>query len=220
MCLVGQVLKNLQQDVGLDAEVKKKVVECWESRWDMLSTELHGAGYCLDPEFWSDKGLGVDNSKDSSVKALRDAIRRVLPTAEEQKAARASYTAFRNREGEFGDEDAMSDADSMPAWQWWQMYGEGHPELQKVAMRVLAQVTSACSCERAWSTYDFIHNKRRNRLRQDRARDLVYVFNNGRLVDKLRYGQGATFIGWDEEEDEEQQEPAMELDSDEESGEQ
>jgi hypothetical protein len=39
-------------------------------------------------------------------------------------------------------------------------------------------------------------------------------------VDKLRYGQGATFIGWDEEEDEEQQEPAMELDSDEESGEQ
>jgi hypothetical protein len=63
------------------------------------------------------------------------------------------------------------------------------------------QVTSACSCERNWSAYDFIHNKRRNRLTTDRARDLVFVFTNGRLVEKLKKGGGATFIGWDEEEE-------------------
>jgi hypothetical protein len=207
------VLVNLQQQQGLDTAAAAHVIACWKRRWDMLSTELHGAGYCLDPEFWGDKGLKLQNDKDGSVKALRAVINRLLPTQDEQKAARQSYTSFRNREGAFGDQDALADADSMPAWQWWQMYGEGHPELQKVAIRVLSQVTSACSCERAWSTYDFIHNKRRNRLRQDRARDLVYVFTNGRLANKLRHGQGATFIGWDEEEEDEQQ-PTVELSSD------
>ena len=65
---------------------------------------------------------------------------------------------------------------------------------------MLSQVSSACSCERAWSAYDFIHNKRRNRLSASRARDLVYVFTNGRLVDKLGEGE-EQFVGWEEEEE-------------------
>jgi hypothetical protein len=204
------VRENLVSGQGLDEEAREHVLECWDRRWDMMDADLHGAGYCLDPEFQGDTGLGVNNTADSCVKALRAVIKRLLPTTEQQQAARKSYTAFRNREGVFGDQDALDDADSMPAWQWWQLYGGDHPELQLVAIRVLSQVTSACSCERAWSTYDFIHNKRRNRLRQDRARDLVYVFTNGRLADKLRYGQGATFIGWEEEEEEQEQQQEQE----------
>ncbi len=61
-------------------------------------------------------------------------------------------------------------------------------------------VSSACSCERNWSSYDFIHNRRRNRLTPARARDLVFVFTNGRLVRKMAVGEEG-FIGWDEEEE-------------------
>lgn len=103
-------------------------------------------------------------------------------------------------EGVFGQQRAMDDARCMPAHQWWSTYGGGHPELRKLAVRVLSQVSSACSCERAWSAYDFIHNKRRNRLSASRARDLVYVFTNGRLVDKLGEGE-EQFVGWEEEEE-------------------
>ena len=39
--------------------------------------------------------------------------------------------------------------------------------------------------ERNWSTYDFIHNKRRNRLTEERARDLVYVHSNLTLLQKI-----------------------------------
>jgi hypothetical protein len=38
-------------------------------------------------------------------------------------------------------------------------------------------VSSACSCERNWYTYDYIHNKKRNRLEATRAEKLVYVFS-------------------------------------------
>ena len=55
----------------------------------------------------------------------------------------------------------------------WQAYGAEVPELQQVAIKILAQPTSACSCERNWSSYGFIHNRMRNRLTRKRAADLV-----------------------------------------------
>jgi hypothetical protein len=62
------------------------------------------------------------------------------------------------------------------------------------------QVSSACSCERSWSDYDFIHSKRRNRLTSSKAKDLVYVFSNTRLADKMG-GDAARekYVSWDEE---------------------
>ena len=36
------------------------------------------------------------------------------------------------------------------------------------------------------STYDFIHIKKRNRLTEDRARDLVYVHSNLRLLENIQ----------------------------------
>ncbi len=72
---------------------------------------------------------------------------------------------------------------------------------------VHVQVAGACSCERNWSTYDYIHNKKRNRLSASRCRDLVYVFSNRRLLDgvqDLEYEQ--QFVDWQFEEDEEEEE--------------
>ena len=36
------------------------------------------------------------------------------------------------------------------------------------------------------TTYDFIHNKNRNRITEDRARDLVYVHSNLRLLENIQ----------------------------------
>jgi hypothetical protein len=47
------------------------------------------------------------------------------------------------------------------------------------------------------SAYDFIHNKRRNRLTPARACDLVFVFTNGRLIEKVSGEE--TLVGWEEE---------------------
>jgi hypothetical protein len=180
------------------------VVDIWESRWKLMDSPLHGAAYCLDPEFISDEGLSINNQDDACVKDLLTVMKRLIPHKEDRSAARASYNAFRAKEGLFGSEEALEDADCTPAHQWWAFYGKGHPELMRLAVRVLSQVTSACSCERSWSAYDFIHNRRRNKLAPSRARDLVYVFSNKRLVRKMSRAEGEAFIPWDEEEEQEE----------------
>jgi len=52
-------------------------------------------------------------------------------------------------------------------------------------MKVLSQPSSASSSEQNWSEYDFIHNKKRNRLHVSVARNLVYVHANMRLLRSL-----------------------------------
>jgi hAT family C-terminal dimerisation region len=106
--------------------------------------------------------------------------------SKEQQSARHQYASFSAKEGCFSFPEALEDVAELPAHQWWEQYGKGSKALQKVAVRVLAQVSSASACERNWSTYDYIHNKKRNKLKPSRARDLVYVFTNQRLLDKLR----------------------------------
>ena len=64
-------------------------------------------------------------------------------------------------------------------------FGAQTPELQHIAVRVLSQVTSARSCERNWSTSDFIHSKKRNRLACPTVRNIVTVHFNLRLVDRI-----------------------------------
>ncbi|XLU53453.1 hypothetical protein S245_048101, partial [Arachis hypogaea] len=47
--------------------------------------------------------------------------------------------------------------------QWWESYGTGAPNLQKLAIHVLSQICSSSGCERNWSIFEHIHTKKRNR---------------------------------------------------------
>jgi len=46
--------------------------------------------------------------------------------------------------------------------------------------------SSSSAAERNWSTYHFIHNRKRKRLTEARARDRVYVHSNLKLLQKLQ----------------------------------
>lgn len=196
------IQRHLAAEHGLPAAVKRLVQRKWEDRWAYMDSPLHGAGYCLDPENLNDTGLGADE-QDSCVQDLLTMASRLLAGDEDAcDKARLSFAAYRAREVgfAFSTSAAARDSANTPAHQWWDMYGKRCPELQGIAMRVLSQPVSACSCERNWSTYDFIHNKRRNRLTPARARDLVYVFSNGRLAEKMLSGSAEeAFLEWADE---------------------
>ena len=120
----------------------------------------------------------------------------------EDDAAEASlqHASFKLGEGRFGTSIARTNAKRMPAWKWWLQYGSECPQLQQVAVKVLAQCSSACSCERSWSAFSFIHSKARNRLKASRARDLVFVFSNLRLIQKITGADyDEQFPQWDSE---------------------
>jgi len=71
-------------------------------------------------------------------------------------------------------------------------------------VKVLSQVTSAGSCQRNWSTFDFIHTKKRNRLACATVKNIVKVHCNLRLVESIEeIGRSDANIDWssDNEED-------------------
>ena len=65
---------------------------------------------------------------------------------------------------------------------WWVVDGTSAPMLQSIALKLLGQPCSSSCCERNWSIYNFIHSMKRNKLTPQRAKDLVYVYNNLQLL--------------------------------------
>jgi hypothetical protein len=109
---------------------------------------------------------------------------------------------FRNQEGLFGRPGIQAAMRAMLGWKFWQQWGQQVPELQTVGVTVLNQCSAALACERNWSTYDFIHSKKRNRLTSQRAQDLVHVFSNLCLAHKVNSIEfEEKMVSWMEEEE-------------------
>lgn len=58
---------------------------------------------------------------------------------------------------------------------WWRLHGDEAPLLCALAIRLLSQVASSSFAERNWSTYNFIHSIKRNRLTSKRVEKLVAI---------------------------------------------
>jgi len=67
---------------------------------------------------------------------------------------------------------------------WWIVHGSQAPTLQKIALKLFKQPSFSCCCERNWSTYSFIHSLKRNKMTPKRAKDLVFVYSNLRLLSR------------------------------------
>jgi hypothetical protein len=173
----------------------------WEKRWEMLHNDMHATGYVLDPEYQS-----LDNGQHSNVEVMRgfhNIVEKLLPDVEDQVKAIEQLAKYRNSEGEFGRSFVKASAKKLPGWKWWVEFGSKCPDLQNMAQKVLSQISCASVCERNWSTYDFIHNKKRNRLRPNMANDLVEVFSNLRLISKVNnIDYEEQMVAWDSGEDE------------------
>ncbi|EGZ25552.1 hypothetical protein PHYSODRAFT_404813, partial [Phytophthora sojae] len=68
------------------------------------------------------------------------------------------------------------------SFHWWdnneQTYNSTFPKLVELARLVFAVTTSSAASERAWSIFDLIHCKKRNRLTKDKAEKLAYIYIN------------------------------------------
>ena len=111
------------------------------------------------------------------------------------------YSKYANKEGIFANTRIWEMAKGQSSWKWWQQWKGQFPELAKMAMRVLSQVTGAGAGERNWSTYyGFVVSTLRSRLLPDRARKLVYVHYNLRAVNRVRaVDYEERFFEWDDD---------------------
>ncbi|MQL72844.1 hypothetical protein Taro_005187, partial [Colocasia esculenta] len=103
---------------------------------------------------------------------------------------RRRHSSCRNKEGarpyvEFRSEHSDATLVALSG-DWWMQYGVETPELKMFALKNLGLCRSSSGCERNWSTFEFIHTKKRNRLEGKRLNDLVYVQYNRRLHERFQ----------------------------------
>jgi hypothetical protein len=175
---LGEKLKALP----LSTAKIKDVESLWRARWEMLHSDLHSAGFVMDPEFQSFD----QNANEEVMEGFFNILEKLYPEKDVQAAVVKQLSKYKNGEGLFGRSVVREAAKTMAPQAWWAQFGSSTPELQRLAVKVLSQVSSASACERSWSTFEFIHNKRRNRLDPARANDLVYVFSNLRTTTRLQ----------------------------------
>ena len=93
------------------------------------------------------------------------ALDKLVPEREECANLHLELGRYFSCTGLFGSLHAIKDRDKFDALTWWEAYG-GMGLLPKLAKTVLSQVVNTSSTERCWSTYNFIHNVRRNKLNE------------------------------------------------------
>uniref|UniRef100_A0ACD5UVI3 Uncharacterized protein n=1 Tax=Avena sativa TaxID=4498 RepID=A0ACD5UVI3_AVESA len=69
---------------------------------------------------------------------------------------------------------------------WWGSYGGRAIDLQRFAKRIVSLCASSSGCERNWSTFEFIHTKKRNRLQHRILNDNVFVSYNRKNLDRFQ----------------------------------
>ena len=92
------------------------------------------------------------------------------------------FVEFSTATGKFGGYDVVRGKGVKKPYNWWATHGATCPILQKLALRIISQVTSFSSCERNWSTYGNLYSLKKSRLEQSRAETMVYVHTNLRLI--------------------------------------
>ena len=142
-----------------------------------METDLHYAGALLNPYLLHDKELADDQDAKQACKRV---LTKICKPEEYAKVVK-EFMAFRNRDPPFHNM-LEPDEQQLSAHAWWDFEGACGKLIAPIAKRILAQTVSSSSCERNWSSYSFVHNKSRNKLKPQRAADLVYVYSNSKVV--------------------------------------
>ncbi|BFG40558.1 hypothetical protein CerSpe_268320 [Prunus speciosa] len=98
-------------------------------------------------------------------------IERFFPNKVERRTVNEEYASFWACIEDFSGMDSMKDRGFMAPVKWWVIHGASTPKLQTIALKLLGHPSSSSCCERNWSTYNFIHSIKRNKITPERAED-------------------------------------------------
>jgi hypothetical protein len=153
------------------------------NREAMVASDLHYAGALLNPHPIKDMELRDDQN---AMARLMRVFQRLTDTAEEFQAVKTEFNLyFHTMSSYYGEHVWSSMGVKEVPHLWWFTSGSVGKLLPRIARRILTQVVSSSSCERNWSSYSFVHSKARNRLLPSRAEDLVYVYTNSIVLNKI-----------------------------------
>ena len=176
-----KIQEKINDYPNLTTTQRKELYQPFVSRWAMLHTDLHSAGFLLDPEYVH----MAQNTNEEVMNGFYQLVEKLFPDAPDQVVIANQLSQFRSGQGIFGRPVAKAAAPTMPAYQWWVNFGASVPELQSFAVRVLSQTASSSEAERNWSLFGFVQSKRRCSLKPTTMEKLVFIHANTRLIEKI-----------------------------------
>ncbi|KAG2564437.1 uncharacterized protein LOC120681668 [Panicum virgatum] len=190
----------------------KSIMAIIERRWEkQMDHPLYGAAMYLNPGKLHPL---IRDDDDATVGQLRGCFLDVLARMVEDEDTRDKINAQAMdyeylRGNAFSNKMAKDNIATMSPLEWWRSYGDRAIELQRFARRLVSLCASSSGCERNWSTFEFIHTKKRNRFLHKRLNSIVFVSYNRKMkarFQKLRHKKGKNFdplvvedFSWDNE---------------------
>ena len=193
--MVGEIKDIMTHDDNPHKLDYPDVEDIIMERWEKMNIPLHSLAFALNPKYYDQRYIekpapgGLVRKapkKDPDVmKGVLEAIKKIGDDASEQKILREQFTHFISKKGMYALPSVKQDAYSMDAIDWWETYGSETPDLAAIAIKILSQQISSSSAERIWSTYEYVHSAKRNKLNTKNADKLVYIHSNLRLLSRV-----------------------------------
>ncbi|XP_052129965.1 uncharacterized protein LOC113214128 [Frankliniella occidentalis] len=130
--------------------------------------DIHLATYLIDPGF---VGEGLTDADCHRAMEVIEGLARHLELNVDLVID--NLAEFKTKTNFFRNEKMWSRSLSMHAITWWDFFCCNQP-LHPIAVRLLSLQPSACPCERVWSEYGYVHNKRKkkNELSAEREKKI------------------------------------------------
>ncbi|KAJ1416038.1 Ribonuclease H-like superfamily [Sesbania bispinosa] len=109
---------------------------------------------------------------------FQEAMLRMATTDKDKMEITKELPIYINAQGALGTDFSVLGRTLNAPGDWWASYGYEIPSLQKAAVRILSQPCSSLWYKWNWSTFESIHNNKRNRVELEKLSDFVFVHCN------------------------------------------
>ena len=139
--------------------------EAWQLRWEFFYRRNQGAAYLLAPTYLSDTGA---TSNTELMNSFLYVVEHSVPE-EEQTQVLEQLTNYRRQRGLWGSPLSQKLHDVKDQLAIWEAFGTiMAPALIKLAFKILSLGCTTSAAESNFKDFAFVHDKKRNRLTNDR----------------------------------------------------
>ncbi|KAI5437809.1 hypothetical protein KIW84_023793 [Lathyrus oleraceus] len=139
---MDQAKEEIQTSYNNNRKSYQSLWKIIDNRWDkQLHRPLHAAGYYLNPLLYYNPNFIVDNEVKQGMYACLE--RMMGGDMDMVNKIDGQLEDFKSKKGFFGSEIAQRGLKNKTPTQWWESYGDAHPELQNFAIRVLSLTCSS-----------------------------------------------------------------------------
>lgn len=158
----------------IDKEMLEQLENMIEYEWKELFSPLQASGYMLNPKYF-----GRNQLRDKCL--MQDwnlTLKRYESDLEARTKLRKQLSSYWKHEGRMGEEDAVQGRDKMDPVRWWESFGSEIPELQRLAIRILSQVSSAKLFYEILREKGYLYREKVQDFGVKNSEDLLFVRSN------------------------------------------